>query len=225
LNNYILERNHQWFAGERDEGFWDPPFFHPWKGVGAHTESLIGAQPFYSLWRVIGLPPGVSYQLCAMGLLGACYLAMWFLLRKGFSLGPLSAAAGAFLFAFSSPRSHQIAHIQLFAHFAMPLAVLGLVREFRDGRNEPRRWRWVALFAGAMAIQLYSCVYLTWFSCLMLVCAAAMALIWPRARSTLLASLCCKPLTWFAACLGAMVIGMPLLLRYLSAADRTSGTS
>jgi hypothetical protein len=186
--------------------------------VGAYTDSLISLQPFYSFWRIMGAPSGIAYQLCAIGLLAACFLAMWWLLRRGFRATPLPAAAGAFLFAFSSPRVHQLGHIQLFAHFALPLALLGLVLELREGRKNRRQWRWIALFAGAMVVELYGSIYMAWFSLMLLGVAASTTIFWPRGRKTVSESLCRKPLIWLVTMTTGGLACLPVFLPYLRAA-------
>jgi hypothetical protein len=224
--NYVLERNHQWFQGLRpNEGFWSPPFCYPWQNVGTQTDSMLGMQPFFSVWRIAGVLTETSYQLCSMSLLVGCFIAAWVFLRRGFSFGALAAAVGAFVFAFSSPRSAQIGHIMLFAHYATPLAVLGLVLEFRDSRLDPRRWQWIWLFFVGLVVQLYSSIYLTWFLLLLLILALAIALLLPPARSALIDSLRCKPKVWVAATAFAGLASLPLITPYLRASRVVPGSS
>ena len=226
LVNYVLERNHEWLLGLRpDEGFWSPPFCYPWKNIGTHTDSMLGMQPFFSLWKIAGVSTETSYQLCSMGLLVGCFLAAWILLRRGCEFGALPAAVGAFVFAFASPRSAQIGHVQLFAHYATPLAVLGLVLEFREGRFNPRRWQWVWLFSVAAVVQLYGSVYLAWFLLLFLMFAFAVALLLPPARSALVDSLRCKPKSWVTALAFAGLASLPLIIPYVQESRRILGSS
>lgn len=226
LVNYVLERNHQWFRGLRaDERFWSPPFFYPWKNVGTYTDSMLGMQPFFSAWRIAGFSTETSYQLCSMSLLVGCFIAAWVFLRRGCDFGPVPAAIGAFVFAFANPRSAQIGHIQMFAHYATPLAVMGLVLEFREGRFESRRWKWIWLFSLGAVVQFYCSVYLAWFLLQFLVFAFSVALLLPPARSALVASLRCKPMTWVAALAFTGLASLPLLIPYLQASRALPGNS
>jgi len=226
LVNYVLERNHQWFLGQRsDEGFWSPPFLYPWKDIGTHTESLLGVQPFFSAWRLAGVRTETSYQLCSIGLLVGCYIATWIFLRRGCDFGPIPATVGAFVFAFSNPRSAQIGHVQMFAHYATPLAFMGLVLEFREGRFDHTRWQWIWLFSISVVVQFYASVYLVWFLLLFLVLTLAVALLLPPTRAALLSSLRCKSKIWAAALAFAGLASLPLFVPYLRASRKLPGSS
>ena len=226
LVNYILERNHQWFLGQRpDEDFWSPPFCYPWQDLGTHTESMLGLQPFFSPWRVAGLTTETAYQLCSMGLLMACFLSAFLLFSRGCRFGALPAAAGAFIFAFAGPRAAQIGHIQLFAHYATPLAVLGLVQEYRLGRFDSRRWQWIFLFCASTVIQFYGSIYLTWFFVVFLGFALIVALLWNETRSVLSHSLRTKGQIWIGGIVLSVLASLPLLIPYLAASKRLPGST
>lgn len=226
LVTYTLERNHQWFGGDRpDEGFWDPPFFHPWHRVGTHTESLLGLQPWFSMWRIGGLSPQSSYQLCAMTLLVLCHWSAWAMLRHGFQFTSLPAAAGAFIFAFGLPRSSQLGHVQLFAHYGTPLVVLGLALVFRDAqRGTVRRWPiWLCTASGVL--QLLGSVYLTWFLLLAMALALPAALLIKHERDLLWRAVAARWRTWIVATSACTAVALPILVPYLQASQRLPGSS
>jgi hypothetical protein len=226
LVNYVLERNHQWFAGERPgEPFWSPPFFYPWPKVGTHTESMVGLQPFYSPWRTFGLSPETAYSLCGFGLLAACFACATWFFRAGAGLSPLAASAGGFLFAFALPRSAHLGHFQLFAHYATPLALLAVVAIVRStAAGTPRRLPiWLLALTGWL--QLLGSVYLVWFLCFLLALAGSGALFWPSSRAILWRLLRERWGTWLAAALLVGLAAAPVVGPYLDAETRIRSTS
>lgn len=184
LVHYTLERNHRWlFAGGMGrEPFWSPPFFYPEPGVGALTESMLGLQPFYSPWRGLGVAPETAYQLTALGLLLACFAAAYAVFRRAGALAPAAAGLAAFLFAFALPRSAQLGHIQLFAHYATPVVLLGLHQAFAENAGVRRRRAGVALFYGSFCLQVLGSIYLAWFLALALGLGGLVAAGVPRLR-------------------------------------------
>jgi hypothetical protein len=221
LVTWVLERNHQWFLGERpDESFWSPAFFHPWPKVGTHTESMLGLQPFYSPWRFIGLSPETAYALCGLGLLAACFASATWFLRAGAGLSPLAASAGGFLFAFALPRSAHLGHFQLFAHYATPLALLAVVSIVRStAAGTPRRLPiWLLALTGWL--QLLGSVYLVWFLCFLLALAGIGALFLPSGRAILWRLLRERWGTWLTTVLVLTVATWPVLGPYLDTGSR-----
>jgi hypothetical protein len=184
LIQYTLERNHRfWFTTQPvGDHFWSPPIFYPAPLAGALTESMIGLQPFYSPWRWLGADIETAYQLTVMGLLLACFATAHRLFRRGLGAGPLVASVAAFLFAFALPRSAQLSHTQLFAHYATPLAVLGLLRAFAPEVSAARRRAGVTLFFAALFWQLLGSFYLAWFLALTVAAGALVAAVVPRFR-------------------------------------------
>lgn len=184
LIQFTLERNHRfWFTTQPvGDHFWSPPFFYPEPLAGALTDSMIGLQPFYSPWRWLGADIETAYQLATMGLLVACFAAAHLLFRRGLGFGPLPAAVAAFLFAFALPRSAQLSHAQLFAHYGTPLALLGLLRAFAPELSAVRRRAGVTLFFAALFWQLLGSFYLAWFLALTVAAGALVAAVVPRFR-------------------------------------------
>lgn len=221
LVTYVLERNHRWMAGERpQEAFWSPPFFHPWAKVGTHTESMLGLQPFYSPWRLLGTSPETAYALCGLGLLASCFAAAVLFLRTGADLSPLAAAAGAFVFAFSLPRSAHLGHFQLYAHYATPLALLAVVSILRSAASGPPRRSSIWWLAGASWLQLLGSVYLVWFLVFLLTLAALGALGVPRGRTVLARTFRNRWGTWLAVAVVTGLAAWPVVMPYWDAESR-----
>lgn len=226
LVTWVLERNHQWFLGERpEESFWSPAFFHPWLEVGTHTESMLGLQPFYSPWRLVGVSPETAYALLGLGLLAACYTSALVFLRRGAGLSPLGAAAGAFVFAFALPRSMHVGHFQLFAHYATPWALLAVVQLVRSGADGTPSRGAIWLLAAAGWLQLLGSIYLVWFLGFLLGLALLGAVLVPAGREVLGRIFRQRWGTWLAATLLLAAVTWPVLGPYLDTSERIAPPS
>lgn len=154
FNNAILEHLYRWVIGQ-DRSLWSPPFFYPFERALAFSDNHFGSAAPYIVFRWLGFPREIAYDLWFVvgGLLN--YLAGFFVLRRlGFS--NLAASGGAFIFAFSLPTHlHQEAHSQLLYRFAVPLAVLGVYRALDTGRLFHF---WHVFFW--TAVQFYCSIYL-----------------------------------------------------------------
>ncbi|MDX1997894.1 MAG: hypothetical protein SF066_09265 [Thermoanaerobaculia bacterium] len=222
LIQYTLERNHRfWFTTQPvGDHFWSPPIFYPEPLAGALTDSMIGLQPFYSPWRWLGADIETAYQLATMGLLLACFATAHRLFRRGLGASPLGASVAAFLFAFALPRSAQLAHSQLFAHYATPLALLGLLRAFALELSAVRRRAGVTMFFGALFVQLLGSFYLTWFLALAVTAGALVAAVVPRLRRPAWQRFRVARDRWFLAGAVAFVAAALVLSPYAAARDR-----
>ncbi len=142
--------------------------------------------------------------------------AAFYLLAKrfgGFGIG--ASTAGAFLFAFSSPRAVGLNHLQMTAGFfgvAAFAALVAIFAERRGGRG------WIALFWLSCLLQLYAGVYHAWFLGFLVALAAAIALTQEHARERLLAELRREPFAWAGGALVVAVAAWPLAAHYLAAA-------
>lgn len=214
LINAILEQGYQALFGRIR--FWDPPYFHPVRNVAGYTETLLGTGPAYWIWRLLGLAPDVSAQLWAISVTSLNFLVAYLWLRRDFSAGRLSAAAGAYLFAFANSRLGQ--HPQMAPHFFSLLMLMALVRIFRfSGARTSALWIPVACLS--LVAQIYAGFYLGWFAILAVFLAAAVAALFKREwRESLVRSLYEHRLSWIASGVLTLLLIYPMLSHYLAAA-------
>jgi hypothetical protein len=231
LNHWILEHGYRWLAGDPSHArFWDPPIFYPTPNVSAYGDLLVGTAPPYWLARALGAGPDPAYQVWLVSLVLTTLLAAYLWLERGLrpvvALGPLPAAAGAFLFACGAARSQQLGHAQLLPHAYTVVALYALTRLFgpppEGGSALPARG-WLGALFGSIVLQLYAGFYLGWFLVLGLAVAAAWALVLPAARGELLSLLRRERLAIAAMAVGAAALLEPMASHYLLAA-RTVGT-
>lgn len=190
LNNFILEHGYLWLRGDpAHRDFWSPGVFYPIQNTFAFSETLLGVAPFYWLCRWLGVPADTSFQLWMLSQSALNFVAAYLALRLCARMSPVAAAAGAFLFAFGSPRIAHTTRQQLLAQFYTPIAICAAAQAFRSHCGG-RRWlptaAWIFLFVACVVAQLYACFYLGWF----LVIGLGVAVFWGLAlrecRATLL---------------------------------------
>jgi hypothetical protein len=167
LCQYVLEHTYRGVRGDpAHRDFWTPPFFHPAHGVTAYTELLLAVWPLYGVWRGLGLSPDASLQLWLLTVVALNFAAAYAFLRRVFEVEPVGAAAGAYLFAFASPRIAQLGHPQLMPQFFTIVALYGIVRLFgvrSDRSARTQALKWTGLTVGSFAAQFYASLYLAWF--------------------------------------------------------------
>lgn len=221
LANYLLEHGYRW--ARRDpphRRFWDTPMFHPARNTAGYSDAMLAIGPVYWAWRAAGFRPDTALQLWMLSASVLNYLAAYWLLRSGFRRGAAGSIAGAFLFAFSAPRANEIEHPQLTAQVFTIVAIMALIRIFRDRSGAGDGWRAFALWpaAGLAAVaQFYTSFYLGWFLVLSTAVAGTWGLILPRYRSRLVEVIREQ---WPAIGLGAVVAIAairPLMEHYLLA--------
>ncbi len=226
LTHYLLEHGYRWAtfdANHRD--LWSPPFFYPAPNVAGYSDLFLSAVPFYGCWRLLGLPPDTSFQLCFMALVSLNFASFYLFLTRCLGLSEWPAAVGAFLFAFASPRLIHVVHLQLHVHFYSVLAIYALYRLLeRDGPSRLPGPAWALLFWVGAVGQLYSSFYLGWFLALGLVVCAGWALALPASRAYVLEAVRHHGLAF----VGAALLAAPSLWwmgrHYLDAArDSASG--
>jgi hypothetical protein len=121
FNTYILEHDHQWFMGEVDS-YWSAPFMYPETEVITYSDNLLGAAPFYSMFRVIGYDRENSFQLWYVTMQLFCFIAAYWFLWWCFK-NPYAAAIGAMIFTISIAMQSQMGHAQVFPRFPVPLTI------------------------------------------------------------------------------------------------------
>jgi hypothetical protein len=152
FNSMVLEHLYRVFTGRGD--LWSPPFFYPFEGVLAFSDSHLGSGATYILARHLGLPREQAYDAWFLvGTLLNYACALYVLRRLGVSTA--AAALGAFFFSFGVPVSAQDAHAQLLHRFPLLFAFLAFWRMLERRRLVDIAW--VALFT---AWQFYCSIYL-----------------------------------------------------------------
>jgi hypothetical protein len=222
LIEYLVE--HSWLFVLRrpgHTGLWDPPFFYPAPGVGAYTDTMLGAIAPYGPFRLLGLPPGLAFQLWMMSCLSLAFLATYLLLARGLGLGRWASATGAFLTGFGASRVASFNSPQLFTLFWGLFALYTLTRALEEaGDADSRRApRWVVATAAFLVLQTWSAFYPAFFFGLALLIATAVALAAPRCRRSLLTLLARHPAACAAAAGGAVLAVLPMAMEHLAAVD------
>jgi hypothetical protein len=218
--NHVLEHGYRWLTGHPGHTeLWNPPIFYPEKNVAAYSETLLGVQPFYAPWRLLGFAPDTSLQLWSFTVSLLNFWAFHALLRRVFRLGTAASSFGAFLFAFGSVRVVQIGHQLLLPQFYAVLAVLACFRVFgRDGVNSPKqRVAWLALFFASVVLQLYGGFNLAWLFVFSLTVCLTWVLLLPVYRGSFLRVLRQNAIAIvILASLSALAL-LPMLRHYLAA--------
>ena len=184
LIHYLLEHGYLWMRrvpGHLD--FWSPPFFYPARNVAAYSDVILSVGPVYWLYRILGASPDLSFGLWLVSMSVLNYAAGLLFFRKGLGFGIPAAVAGSALLAFGAPRLNQLFHPQLLPFFFPLLSLYALSRLAIDKSlgSKARAGYWMLAMAGLVA-QLYTGVYLGWFSIVGLGLAAAVALAIPAYR-------------------------------------------
>jgi hypothetical protein len=223
LVNFTLEHSYRWLNGmPLAEDLWSPPLYYPTLNAATYTDPMLGVAPLYWPWRWLGCHPHTAYQCWMLICWSLNFFCFYLLLRKGFRTSPVAASAGAFLFAFASPRLANVVHQQLVVQFYLVVALLAAIAALRADRRERTQDRaglWIGAFCASLVLQLYTAFYPFFFFLLGLMAALAVAMFTRNGRSTLrrFARHHVGPLT--VSVLAALGAALPLLMRYYSTAE------
>lgn len=135
------------------EQWWNLPQFYPVPGAMAFSEHLLGLSLLTTPVIAVSGNPLLGYNVAFLLSFPLCALAAHALAWQVTRRHDLALLAGL-AFAFAPYRMSQLAHVQVLSSYWMPLVLLGLHRFLED-----RRWRWLALFAGAWYLQALACGY------------------------------------------------------------------
>jgi len=122
------------------DAWWNAPFFWPLPGALALTEHVAGLAVIATPMQLLGGSPLLAYNLLLIGSIWWCGLAMHALVRR-LTGNSVAAAIAGVAFALAPYRIGQLGHLQLFACWWMPLALLALHVYVDTGRT-----RWLAVF-------------------------------------------------------------------------------
>jgi hypothetical protein len=181
--------------------WWNAPFFWPMTDALALTEHFAGLSPITTPIQLLGGSPIVAYNVILIGSTWWSGLATDALVRRLTGSAVAAACAGV-AFALAPYRTSQLGHMQLYACWWLPLALLALHSYVETGRR-----RWLVVFGVSWLLQALTNGYLLLFFPLLLVAWIGWFTPWrshPRRGLAILA-------TWFAFSLPLI----PVLLEYL----------
>ncbi len=140
----------------------DAGYFYPINNTLALTENLIGYTIFFSPIYILTGNPTLSFNVM-IWLFFVLSATSLFLLIKYYLNSPMSAFVGGLIYGFASYRFGNIDDIHMINLMCLPLAVLFLEKGIETGK-----WRFFALLAGCVVLQIYSGLYHSWFLALCL---------------------------------------------------------
>jgi len=143
--------------------WWNAPFFWPMTDALALTEHLAGLSPISTPIQRLGGSPILAYNvilICATWWSG---LATHALVRR-LTSNELAAYCGGIAFALAPYRTSQLAHLQIYASWWLPVTLWALHAYYDEGRR-----RWLALFGIAWLMQTLTYGYSVFFVPLLLI--------------------------------------------------------
>ena len=145
LNTYLIWWNAQ--AVPLTAAYWNPPFYWPLRGTMALSEHLAGLWPITTPLQLLGASPLFAYNFVILASTWWTGLATH-ALTKRLTASTLAAYCAGIAFALAPYRTSQLAHIQLYACWWIPVMLLALHAYY-----EERRARWLVLLGMAYLLQ------------------------------------------------------------------------
>ena len=145
LNTYLIWWNAH--ALPLTAAYWNPPFYWPMRGTLALSEHLAGLWPITTPLQLVGASPLLAYNLVILASTWWTGLATH-ALTKRLTASTLAAYCAGIAFAFAPYRTSQLAHIQLYACWWIPVVLLALHAYYDE-----RRARWLVLLCVAYLLQ------------------------------------------------------------------------
>lgn len=145
LNTYLIWWNAQ--AVPLTAAYWNPPFYWPMRGAMALSEHLAGLWPITTPLQLLGASPLFAYNFVILTSTWWTGLATHVLTRR-LTASTLAAYCAGVAFALAPYRTSQLAHLQLYACWWIPVMLLALHAYY-----EERRVRWLVLLCVAYLLQ------------------------------------------------------------------------
>ena len=145
LVTYLMWWNAQ--AIPLTQAWWNAPYYYPLTDTLALTEHLAGLSPVTTPIQWLGGSPLLAYNLVLIASTWWSGLATHALVRRLTGCVPAAYCAGL-AFAFAPYRTSQLAHMQLYACWWLPVILLSLHAFYED-----RRARWLILLGIAWLLQ------------------------------------------------------------------------
>jgi hypothetical protein len=127
--------------------WWSPPFYWPMRDTLALSDHLAGLSPITTPLQLLGASPLLAYNLVLIASSWWTGLATHALVKRLTGSGRAACCAGI-AFAYAPYRTSQVGHLQLYACWWIPLALLALHAYYED-----RRVRWLILLGAASLLQ------------------------------------------------------------------------
>lgn len=161
----VFNYEHLWQVIQGKAELLSPGIFYPQKGALGFTDSLIGFEPIYALFRAMGAHPFRATLLNLLAWDIATYLSATVLILRVFKTEALPAAIGGALFTFSSVKLNQMNHLQLQPLTFLPLILIFLHSVYQNHRTLTERAIFLRLSMAAflLTLQLISAYYFGWF--------------------------------------------------------------
>ena len=137
--------------------WWNAPFFWPMPDALALTEHLAGLSPIATPIQLLGGSPLLAYNLVLIASTWWSALATHALLKR-LTGNTAAAACAGIAFAFAPYRTGQLGHLQLYACWWLPLALLALHAYIESGRR-----RWLVVFGASWLLQALTNGYMMFF--------------------------------------------------------------
>ena len=144
--------------------WWNAPFYWPMHGSLALTDHLAGLSPFTTPIQCLGGSPLLAYNLVLIASTWWTGLATHFLVRR-LTSSTLAAFVGGIAFAYAPYRVSMLGHLQLYACWWIPVALLALHAYFEDGRAV-----WIVVCAGSWLMQGLTNGYFLLFMPVLIAC-------------------------------------------------------
>jgi hypothetical protein len=145
LNTYLIWWNAQ--ALPLTAAYWNPPFYWPMRGAMALSEHLAGLWPITTPVQLLGGSPLLAYNVVILASTWWTGLATHALTMR-LTASTLAGYCAGIAFAYAPYRTSQLAHIQLYACWWIPVILLALHAYY-----EERRARWLVLLGVAYLLQ------------------------------------------------------------------------
>jgi len=137
--------------------WWNAPFFWPMTDALALTEHFAGLSPIATPVQLLGGSPLLAYNIIVICAAWWSGLATHALMRR-LTTSELAAYCGGIAFAFAPYRTSQLAHLQIYASWWLPVTLWALHAYYQD-----RRLRWLALFGIAWLMETMTYGYSVFF--------------------------------------------------------------
>ncbi|HKS26679.1 MAG TPA: DUF4214 domain-containing protein [Pyrinomonadaceae bacterium] len=163
LITYLCEHWYQVFQGR---AVWrSPAMFYPTQGALGYADMFLGYAVPFSILRAAGLDVFTSLEVVVILFNYLAYVICFILLYKILRLGAVASCAGAFFFAFNSPKLVQMGHLQLQVVLFLPLALIFVLMfvKRRESVSQGKAFALLALAVTCLSIQLMSGYYPGWF--------------------------------------------------------------
>lgn len=163
LITYLCEH---WYQVFRNQASWrSPAMFSPVEGTLGYADMFLGYAVPFSILRAAGLDVFTSLELVVILFNYLSYVICFILLYRVLRLGAVASCAGAFFFAYNSPKLVQMGHLQLQVTLFLPLSIIFVLMfvQRRDAISQAKAFGLLALAVTSLSIQLMSGYYPGWF--------------------------------------------------------------